>query len=91
MSESFRNPVAFPALGNFREQMEYWPWHEHYEVGNVQSAVSALDRMQSRIADIPVGTLLFDNQKWKHENSWTKHVEKIYEAVETVKGCMSDE
>ena len=91
LAASFGKPVVFPDLGNFREQMEHWPWHEHYEVGNVPSAVSALDRMQRRIADIPVGTLLFDNQTWKQENSWAKHVEKIYEAVAAVKVCMSNE
>ncbi|MDY7029698.1 MAG: hypothetical protein SVR04_15510, partial [Spirochaetota bacterium] len=45
LAASYSKPVVFPDIGNFKEQLNGWPWSEPYEVGNADSAINALDRI----------------------------------------------
>ena len=82
LGASYGKPVVLPDLGNFKEHLSDWPWHESYQAGNVDSAVEALERMRARIEQYPPGAVAFDNTKWLDTNSWDKHVWNIVQAVQ---------
>ena len=86
LAASYGKPVVFPDIGNFCEQVEDWPWHECYQVGNIQSAVNALQRMEEKLKGLAPGVVKFDNSKWLVSNSWEKHINRISEAVNRFRG-----
>ena len=83
LAASYGKPVVFPDLGNFREQLEGWPWCESYKAGDIESAVHAVKTMRDRLADYAPGEIRFDNTRWAALNSWDVHVERILEALES--------
>lgn len=82
LAASYGKPVVFPNIGNFKEQLNGWPWYESYEVANLDSALEALRRMHARIVLYPPGKIFFDNTEWLKYNSWEIHIKSIINAVE---------
>ena len=82
MAATFRRPVVYPDIGNFREQMEGWV-SESYAVNDARSAVDALQRLSQRIR---LGES-FDNTIWLGKNTWAEHVEKILSAIEDLRNA----
>ena len=76
---SYSKPIVFPDIGNFKEQAEGWEYFETYEVGNINSAVNAIERMLAKLQQNPISTA--DNSRWLHKNSWNNHVNKILNAL----------
>ncbi|QDZ40718.1 hypothetical protein FRE64_12605 [Euhalothece natronophila Z-M001] len=82
---SYGKPVVFPNLGNFQEQAKGWEWYEVYEPGNIESAVSALNRMMKRLNNnFSPGQVIIDNTKWYDLNSWDIHVDRIQSTIKKI-------
>ncbi len=84
LAATYGKPVVFPDLGNFRDQLEEWPWKEVYQAGDVNSATDALERIYLRISKHKPGDVVFDNNEWLTINCWDRHVKFIVEAVKKV-------
>ena len=76
MAATYRTPVVYPDIGNFREQMEGWIG-EIYQCGDIGSALVGLDTMVSRMGK----GLDMDNKIWLEKNSWDEHVNRILSAA----------
>lgn len=85
LAVSYGKPVVYPDLGNFREQVAGWPWQEHYQAGDVQSAINALNRMMEKLSSYSPGQIVFDNRQWLEANSWGNHVKIILNALNRLK------
>lgn len=83
LAASYSKPVVFPDIGNFKEQLKGWPWSEHYEVGNVDSAIKAIDRMWEKASSYFPGRPYFDNKLWLHINAWEKHIQNITKSLDS--------
>lgn len=80
---SCKKPLIYPNLGNFREQAADWPWAEEYTPGNVESAVSALERLLTRM-DEKDQLADPDNSLWLEKNSWDRYVSTLLKKVESL-------
>ncbi len=76
---TYSKPVVFPDIGNFRDQVYGWNAFETYDVNNVYSAQSALQKMIHSIRHSD--SFLLDNTNWLKFNSWDAHVKLIIDAV----------
>jgi len=81
LAASYGKPVVFPDIGNFRDQLQGWEWHEPYAAGDAGSALGALIKMLGRIAGRRPGDVAFDNRQWLDAHAWSRHVDMIVEAV----------
>jgi hypothetical protein len=84
LAATYKKPVVFPDVGNFKDQLKGWLWYESYKAGDVSSAVEALERMRKRITEYKPGTLKFNNDDWLEQNSWEKHIDGVLEAVKNI-------
>lgn len=85
MAATFKKPVVYPEIGNFREQMEGWV-SESYVAGDTTGAVEALGRLLDRLEE---GSSL-SNSAWLERNSWSEHVERILAAVKDLRTVADD-
>lgn len=77
---SYSKPVIFPDIGNFKEQAEGFDFYETYEVGNKESAISAVNSMLTKLQN----NKNLNNTTWIQKNSWDNHVNKILKELENV-------
>lgn len=70
---SYSKPIIFPNIGNFEEQTKGFNFYETYEVGNIESAKIAINKMLVKIKQ----NQILDNKTWLDKNSWEKHVNII--------------
>lgn len=84
MAATFKKPVVYPDIGNFREQMKGWI-SESYAVNDVASALEALARLSQRLVQRLESGESLDNTIWLERNTWAEHVETILSAVEDVR------
>lgn len=84
LAATYKKPVVFPDIGNFKEQLKGWDWYECYKVGDINSAVAALERMYKRLKREENCVSSFDNANWRKENSWEKHVKNILKSVKNI-------
>jgi hypothetical protein len=77
LAASYGKPVVFPDLGNFKEQLNGWPWQISYKAGNIQSAIFSLEAIIDKVIKYEPGKIVFDNTEWLKNNSWDEHVQKI--------------
>jgi hypothetical protein len=75
MAASYKKPVVYPDIGNFKDQLSFWPLQEHYQVGDLQSAVSAIYKIKKKIEE----KCELNNTEWLDKNSWKIHVQKVIE------------
>lgn len=85
LAATYGKPVIFPDIGNFQEQLSNWSWYESYEVGNINSAIEALNNMMTRIKHLKPGMIKFDNSEWRETNSWDVHVTRIIQEIKFMK------
>lgn len=81
LAASYRKPVVYPDIGNFNEQLSGWEWSESYTVGDVDSAINALDNIYEKVSTSCYDDIDFNNEKWLNFHSWDKHVDNIMDAV----------
>ncbi len=81
LAASYKKPVVFPDIGNFKEQLIEWPWKKCYTPNDIASARKAVCNISSSIIENK-NIRHFDNKKWLVENSWEKHVSNIIVEVE---------
>lgn len=81
LAASYAKAVVYPDIGNFREQVDGWPWAESYEVGVISSAVDAVNRVISRWPYADSAEIEADNLKWVGQHSWDSHVKIVTESV----------
>jgi len=72
---SYKKPIIFPDIGNFKEQAKGWELYETYEVNNLKSAQFAINNIQKKL------NIEKDNNKWLQINSWDKHVKNILQEL----------
>ena len=77
---TYAKPVLFPDIGNFKDQVKGWQWYETYEVGKLDLALNALERLYTRLKD--KNTL--DNAEWLKQNSWHIHTKNIIDALKII-------
>ena len=87
LAVSYKKPVVYPDIGNFKEQINGWQWGESYQKGNTASAIKALDRIWARLT---TATSLpekknFNNKHWIQSNSWERHVQLIIDSILPIK------
>ncbi|MGM0641875.1 MAG: hypothetical protein ACQESN_10675 [Thermotogota bacterium] len=76
---TYSKPVVFPDIGNFKDQVKGWDLYETYEVGNINSAINALNNMTSKLQKRHPKEDC--NKEWLKLNSWEKHVENILRVI----------
>ncbi|TVQ66802.1 MAG: hypothetical protein EA360_04785 [Balneolaceae bacterium] len=79
---SYKKPVVYPNLGNFREQTEGWPWAVEYEAGDADSATSAISELITKMKTSPLPQNR-DNSIWLERNSWDHYVSTVIREVQT--------
>lgn len=74
---TYEKPIVFPDIGNFKEQVKGWKMYETYEVGNIDSAIDALSRIQAKKRL----NKRLSNKEWLQKNSWEIHIRNIISAI----------
>jgi len=77
LAASYKKPIVFPDIGNFKEQLIGYHDFETYSVSNINSAKNAIKRINNKIKYKGPGKININNEKWLKENSWEKHVKVI--------------
>lgn len=75
---TYEKPIVFPDIGNFKDQTKGWDLFETYKVGDIDSAINALNRIIDKVNDKKINK---SNKKWLKYNSWESHIENIISAV----------
>ncbi|MEA2019861.1 MAG: hypothetical protein U9N59_15625 [Campylobacterota bacterium] len=70
---TYKKPIIFPDIGNFKDQVDGWELYETYEVNNIDSALLALKRMHKRLNE----NINICNEKWLSLNSWDIHIKNL--------------
>jgi hypothetical protein len=77
---SYNKPVIFPNIGNFEEQAKGFNFYEMYEVGNIESAQQAINRMLVKLNHCENN--LPDNKLWLNKNAWNIHIDRILKEIQ---------